>query len=118
MPSQEDWAIQCDYQIQLQEIKNLKTIEIPKTDIDLAKMQNRSIEDLKEERLRSEKERLISELNKKFGIKGEEKKPDIIPENSENRMKIRQDKLWDLLDGKGLIVKTKQDANNGLQDKI
>lgn len=105
IPSQENWSIQVDYKIQLEEINNLKEVKLEQTDIDIAILQGRDIEQLKKERLISEKKKRISELKKEFGIKEEEKAPEKIegiPENTENRKQIRQEKLWDLLRGRGL----------------
>jgi hypothetical protein len=106
VPSQENWRVQVDYMLQLEEINNLEDVKIEQTDIDVASLQGRDLEQLKKERLASEKKKRISELKKEFGIKEEEKAPEKIegiPENTENRKQIRQEKLWDLLRGKGLI---------------
>jgi hypothetical protein len=106
IPSQENWNIQVEYKQQLQEIKNLKDIKLEQTDIDLAKLQNRDITEIKQERLKSEKDRKLKELNKKFGIKEKEEENnigglpvDVVPD--------RQERLWEILQGKGL-------TNNGL----
>lgn len=106
IPSFEDWTTQVQYKSEMEEIKNLSTIELSQADFDLANLQGRSISELKKERLQSEKRRRISELKKSYGIKEEEQeepKPEGIPENNENRKQIRQEKLWELLQGKGLI---------------
>lgn len=107
IPSHDDWEIQVDYKIKLQEIHELKTIELSKEDIDLAKMQGRNIEEIKKERLKSEKEKRIAELNKSFGIKDKKipERPHGLPtmEGTKNTSKKKQEKLWTLLQGKGII---------------
>lgn len=109
IPSHEDWSVQVDYKIKLQEIKNLtvKDIEISQEDIDLAGLQGRDIEQTKRERLISEKESRKAELNKSFGVKEEPKKiprPEGLPSvGSKDREQARQEKLWELLNGKGLV---------------
>ena len=109
IPSHENWSIQVDYKIKSQEIKNLtiKDIEISQEDLDLAGLQGRDINQIKAERLKSEKEKRKSELDKSFGIKEEAKKPprpEGLPTASKAEMeKVRQEKLWELLQGKGLV---------------
>jgi len=101
-PSQDDWTIQVDYKTKLQNIKDIKKIDISKTDFDLAKMQGKNITELQKERLRQEKESLIHELNNKFGIKDEVEEIKIkgLPENVDiDPNKNHNKKLWDLLQG-------------------
>ena len=94
IPSQDDWGIQVDYKIRLQEIKNIKNIEISQEDIDLANLQGKNIKELKVERLEQEKTKLTSELNKSFGIKEKVEIPDRpkgIPSNRRDGEKIKQE---------------------------
>lgn len=102
IPSLEDWNVQVDYKIKKEEIKNIKTIKLTKTDIDLALMQGKNIKELKKERTIQEKEKAVHELNEKFGIKNEPKKIEIerLPDVKKVDGKDRQEKLWDLLQGK------------------
>ena len=102
IPSHEDWSIQIDYKTKLQEIKNLKKIDLEKTDIDLAKMQGKDLTELKKERLLQEKEKRIKELNDKFGIKNEVEEIKL-PEGIPNKVSspTRQEKLWDILQLQG-----------------
>ena len=90
----------------MEEAKNLKTVVISDSDMDVARLQGRDIEELKKERLRLERHRKISEIKKKYGIKEEEKEielPEGIPEIP--KVVNERQKLWDILDGKGLINK-------------
>lgn len=107
IPSHDDWEIQVDYKIKLQEIKDLKTVEMTQEDIDLAKMQGRNIAEIKKERLKSEKEKRIAELNKSFGIKDKKMpdRPQGLPkmDSPKNMAKKKQEKLWTLLQGNGII---------------
>jgi hypothetical protein len=102
IPDYQNWKVQIDYQTELKEIKNLKEIEISQSDIDLAKMQGRDIEQIKQERLSSEKEIRISELNKKYGI--EEKKEEIkLPDNLPEDFQQSQKSIMEILQGKGFV---------------
>jgi hypothetical protein len=108
IPSIENWSTQVDYQIKLKEIKELKKVDISQEDIDIAKLQGRNIAEIKRERLKTEKKNLIYELNKKYGIKNKEdeempERPEGLPAIDKSKPEIRQEKLWDLLNGKGLI---------------
>ena len=105
--SLENWNIQTSYHTELEEIKNLKKVDIENSDFDVARLQGRNIEEMKQERLEMEKERRINELKKKYGIKEEEKFKKI-PEMPE--IPDEKQKLWEILEGKGLI-------KNGLQNK-
>ncbi len=104
IPNLDDWNLQVTYLDKLNDIKQITKIEIAQEDIDLAKMQNRDIEELKKERLKEEKEKKIIELKTKYGIKIEKQEEqgiaDEIPE-IENVPK----NLWDILQGKGIIKK-------------
>ena len=70
IPEKENWSINVEYQKKLTEIEKmeLKDITLEKTDLDLAEMQGRAIEEIKKERLHQEKKRLEKELNEKFGL--------------------------------------------------
>ena len=104
IPKLNDWATQVSYQTELQNIKDLKTVEISKEDIDLAKMQGRNLKEIKKDRLKTEKEKQISELNKKYGLKEETPDDaDEIPEIKDIIDKNNPKNLWDILQGKGLI---------------
>ena len=108
IPELTDWNRQVDYERKLKDIENNTKIVLSETDIDLANLQEKNIEELKAERLRYKKEELKRALNKEFGIKEkprkqpaltieekEEKKDEKKPENQKT-------KLWDMLHGKGL----------------
>ena len=106
IPSQEDWNIQMDYKIKLRDIITNTKIELSQSDIDVIRLQGRKIEEVKKERLDSLKKQKIQELNNNFGIKEENEtppRPEGIPENNPQRSKIRQERLWELLEGKGLV---------------
>ena len=77
---------------------------VSKADIDMAGIHGADIEKLKKDRLKSEKHNRMSALNEEFGIKDEIKYEEIdgIPKSGDGQLKDRQEKLWDLLQGKGL----------------
>jgi len=102
IPTIENWSIQVDYKQKLQEIHNIKEIRLEKTDIDLAILQGRDIEEIKRERLQTEKEQKIKELNKKFGIKETIKEETNIEMFPENKNQDNKEKLWDMLQARGL----------------
>ena len=103
IPSIQDWTIQVDYQVELQKIKDIKTIEISPEDIDLAKMQGKDINELKKDRLNAEKIKKIAELNKKYGLKDETPETNEIPDIKDVIDQNNPKKLWDILQGKGLL---------------
>jgi hypothetical protein len=110
IPEQQDWQVQTEYQKEYNAIKNLKEVEIDKTEIDLAGIQGRNVEDIKKEKLSIEKAQRIQELNKKFGIKTDEKdyvQGGINLPKYENPVKdnSQRDQLWDILHGKGILKK-------------
>jgi len=115
IPEYQDWQIQTEYQKEYKAIKEIKEIEVEKTEIDLAKLQGRDIEEIKKEKLYIEKSQRIQELNKKFGIK--EENPGIrrlkIPEQIPVNNNPQKEQLWDILHGKGIIKKTGGE-NSGL----
>jgi len=105
IPELSGWRNQVSYEIELAEIKNLSTVEISQSDIDIAKIQGRSLDALKKERLATEKMNKINELRNKYGlqiIQEEPKRPEGLPEKVQDRNP--QEKLWDLLQGKGLTT--------------
>jgi len=109
IPKLEDWNMQVDYQTQIKNVSllTIKDVEFSQTDIDVAKLQGRDINEIKRERLRQEKEKRISEIKKQFGIKEEIKLPDL-PENIENpatEQDLHKKQLWDILECKGLLNK-------------
>lgn len=108
IPEMSDWQLQMSYRKELNEIKELTRVEINQTEIDVAQLQGRDIEELRRDRLKQEKNRRINELNKKYGIKQDDevKESISIPQESTSE----RQRLWDILQGKGLI-------KNGLQDK-
>lgn len=106
IPENNDWTTQVDYLRKLEEIKAIKTIKLNQTDIDLAKMQDRNLNEIKKERLKEYKNNKTKELKEKFGVKEEEKEEIHIEGLPEWKEKPQQEKLLDLLHGKGLIKKT------------
>jgi hypothetical protein len=76
IPELSDWSIQVNYQQEMEDIKNLKKIKIEQSDIDIAQLQDRDIEEIKKERLKMEKKKRIVEINKKYGIENDEKAPE------------------------------------------
>jgi hypothetical protein len=101
IPSLEDWSFQSNYKTKLYEIENIKHVEITDTEIDIAKLQDKSIDELKKEKLKLEKEKRIRELKKSFGVEIEEEKKYI----EENPKEQKKQDMWELLNRK----------NNGLQ---
>lgn len=103
IPDMEYWKRNVEYKSRLIEIKSLEKININQTEYDLADISGKSKKQVYKEQLLLEKKRRISELNKEFGI-------DEIDEDIEKTVEIKQDikntnpeKLWDLLQGKGLV---------------
>jgi len=101
IPEHAGWAMQVDYQKKRFEIKNMKDVFLEKSEIDLAKMQGRNISELKKEKLKSEKIKRLYELDKEFGIEPKEKDGEDfeIKPNDDNQ----KQKLWEILQGKGLV---------------
>lgn len=108
VPDFENWSMQMDYKIKKEEIKNIKHVKIEKTDLDVAKLQGKDVKELKKERLKQEKEKLLRELNEKFGIEEEPEDIEIegLPEIDLEKPLSEKEKLWDMLQGKGLLKKT------------
>lgn len=115
VPSLDDWAIQVEYKIQKQKIDDLteKDIVLSKTELDLAKIHGKEIEQLKKDALKQEKEIRLLELNKKFGVnqKDEDNEINNIPYkvSRDNEEIEKREKLWDILQGKGIIKNKKED---------
>lgn len=105
IPGKEDWTVQVDYKLKLQEIEDIKDVKIDKTDIDLAELQGKNINALRKERLRYEKEKRLKELNEKFGIKEEVKPIEEIEGLPDKVEKTNEQTLWEIIEGKGLIKK-------------
>jgi hypothetical protein len=106
IPDKEEWTTQVSYQKEFHKIKNLKTIQLDKTEIDLAHLHNENLDDIKKDKLLQEKQKLLQDLNKKYGIKSEEE--DI----EQTKITFKEDnpatphqQLWDILQAKGLINK-------------
>lgn len=105
IPGKEDWTVQVDYKLKLQEIEDIKDVKIDKTDIDLAELQGKDINTLRKERLRYEKEKRLKELNEKFGIKEEVKPIEDIEGLPDKVEKTNEQTLWEIIEGKGLVKK-------------
>lgn len=115
IPSFDDWTIQINYQKELDNVDNLKEVKIDQSDLDVAKLQGRNIEEIKKERLSQEKQRRIVEINKKYGVEKEVEIPEKFSENQVSQVSYEHNErkeLWNVLEGKGLIGK-----NSGLQNK-
>lgn len=105
IPDNNNWSTQVEYLNKLEKIKKIKIdeIKLEQTDIDLAKMQNRDLEELRRERLKDEKKKQTTELKETYGIKEEREEihvegiPDVKDAKPQEKM------LWDLLHGKGLV---------------
>ena len=121
VPEITDWKTQVAYETELEQINSLKKAYISESDIDVAKLQGRDVEELKKERLTNEKEKRINELRKKYGLKPivkEEEPIEGLPERPElpegdQRLKA-QERLWDLLQGKMLTNTAEEKAADGL----
>lgn len=103
IPSHDDWQMHFNYQKELNKIKDIKKIKIDKTDLDLAKLQNRNIEEINVDRLKEYKNKKIEELNKKFGINNDEDKKEKENLIDDNNIENNKQNLWNILNGKGLI---------------
>lgn len=101
VPNYDDWAVQINYQKELNEIETLKSVDISQSNIDLAKLHGTNIEDIKKKNLRQEKQKRIVEINKKYGVK-EDAPP--LKKVSEEKVLDEREELWELLQGnkKGL----------------
>lgn len=98
IPEYKTWSLQVAYNTEFDEIKELKSVELSPEDLDLAKLRGENIQELKQLRLKTHKETKIKELNEKYGIKNQETGKEINIRPEENRQK-----LWEILQGKGII---------------
>lgn len=109
IPSFDDWSINMQYTKEHHEIELLteKDIEISKVNVDLATFQGRSGKQEKLIQLKLEKEKRFKELNKKYGVeeKKEQNIPDIIDSEENDKNDYNQEKLFDILNAKGLFKK-------------
>jgi hypothetical protein len=103
IPDKEEWTLQVTYQKEFKNIKNLKNIKLDKTDIDLARLHNQNLKDIKADKLFQEKKRLLHELNQKFGIKSDEEAEKEKITFKQNNPETPRQQLWDILQAKGLI---------------
>ena len=103
VPDKKEWNHHVKYKVKLKEIEEMKigNMELDSTELDLAKMQNRDIEELRIEKFENNKKLLIKELNSEYGMEPD-KKEDLIPEIKVSK-KPQKEELWDILQGKGLI---------------
>ena len=114
IPTLDGWSMQVDYLKSRQDIDEMTIadIEINKEDIDLAELHGTDIRKLKRERLKDEKEKKLKELKNKYGIKDTlERKDNPIDkvhgkiDDSVRNLQNERQRLWDMLDGKGLLKK-------------
>lgn len=106
IPSLENWSTQMDYTNRKEAIENLKVkdIQLSEEDLSLAKLHGKDTDSIKREQLKSEKDKRIKKLDEDFGIKNENDQK-IVEFKSKSDNKER---LWDMLQGKGLIDKDKE----------
>ena len=107
IPDFQEWSLHLSYKKKMNEIKNLKDIDIDETDIEVAKINGESIEALKKKRLKQKKKRMIQEVNKEFGIKDEqiEENKDIKKDLPKEKTELGTQQLWEMLEGRGLVKK-------------
>lgn len=103
IPDIEQWRTNVEYKLQLNKIRKLKNIELTDTEKDVATLQGRSLSDVKKEKLLSEKKKRLQELNKKFGVREESEDEEKVVERKAEFRDNNPTKLWELLQGKGLI---------------
>ena len=107
IPDMDAWQKNVEYRSRLEEIRGIKkeSIELNKTDIDLANIHGKSLDDLRAERLAPEKKNRIAQLRKDFGIQEdpEETEAENTVEPETLRATNDPSKLWDMLEGKGLV---------------
>jgi hypothetical protein len=105
IPSLEDWNLNVDYKIQKDKILNMKSVKLDQTEIDLAGFHGKDLSEVRREKLISEKNIKIKELNEKFGIKEEEQNNFEVIDSFEtdNTEKTTKQELWDVLNMKGLL---------------
>lgn len=103
IPDMEQWKLNIEYNSKLNEIKKINKVSLDQTEIDLAELQGKNLEQIERDKLLAEKTRKIRELNEKFGIK---EKEDEIEKDVVEKTEIDSNnpgKLWDLLNLKGLV---------------
>jgi len=103
IPDYQNWSIQVDYQKKKKEIEKIETVDIEQSEIDLATMQGKNIEELRRERLKAEKNRLLKELDEQFGVVDKQEKSKKVVSFQNDEGKDQKKKLWEILQGKGLV---------------
>jgi len=101
IPKEEDWIVNVRYHKEKSDVDIIEHVDLTDSDIDMAKIKGNNIELLKESRLLEYKERLYSDLNKKYGID--------INENEEKS----ETKLTD-----SSVVEKSKSIHEGLQKRI
>ena len=115
IPEFTDWNFQIKYYQQKAEIEDMtiSDVKLDESELDIAKFRNEDVNKIKEDKLKTEKKRRILELNKEFGVKNKEAEKKVIEVNNEEKENSVEDKrkeqqrLYDILQGKGL---TKQNG--------
>lgn len=103
IPELDQWKRNVDYKTRLAKIKQIDKVELNDTEVDLANIQNKPLSQVRKEQLFNEKKRLIGELNKEYGIDANEKEIEKIVETKTDIKDNNPMRLWDLLQGKGLV---------------
>lgn len=106
IPSLDDWNLNVDYKRQKDEILQMATIRLDQTELDLASFHGQDIDEVKREKLISEKKIKLKELNEKFGVEEKQNNFEIIDSfeaDSEIKDSSPKDDLWDILNMKGLL---------------
>jgi len=98
IPNMDQWSVQVDYEVESKKINSMSPndIEISKSDIDLAKLQGKEIDEIKQKRLKEAKQKELRKLNKKYGIETDEPKepePETADPDINEQMKQRQNVL-------------------------
>jgi len=103
IPEIDQWKRNVEYKTRLAEIKQLETITLTETEIDMASINDQPLSQVKKEKLFTEKKKRINELNKEFGIVAEEREVEKVVETNTSANYSNPERLWDLLQGKGLV---------------
>lgn len=103
IPDYQNWSIQVDYQKKKKEIEKMETVDIEKSEIDLATMQGKNIEEIRQERLKAEKNRLLRELDEQFGVVDKKEKTKTVVSLPKDEGNAQKEKLWKILQGQGLV---------------
>jgi hypothetical protein len=108
IPTMENWNTMVKYHIDRKIIETSVTIadiELSDEEVDTLKLQGRNIDEVKKERIPTEKKKRIEELNERYGVVSEEEnngdektKKSINPNFKDNPLRI-----WEMLQGKGLL---------------